>query len=112
MSRYAVVRGRRYWFSLSLRNGFIEFGHRRLVWRIFTVPHEPPLDATASRGEGVSHVLRSLVRRLPPHGPRTATFEQVARPRYRWTWKGMVFDPDGAWMPAHICTPVPPETPR
>lgn len=42
MSRRIRVRGRWYWYRLSLRQGFIEFGHRRLVWHIFTVPHTPP----------------------------------------------------------------------
>ncbi len=42
MSRMVVFRGRRYWYNLSLRSGFIEFGKRRLVWHIFTVPHNAP----------------------------------------------------------------------
>jgi len=41
MSRRIAVRGRWYWFRLGL-SGFIEFGHRRLVWHVFTVPHTPP----------------------------------------------------------------------
>jgi hypothetical protein len=50
MSRYVDVRNRRYWFRLSLRSGFIEFGHRRLVWHIFTVPHDPPASEKGARG--------------------------------------------------------------
>lgn len=40
-ARYLTVRGYRYWFGLGLRHGYIEFGKRRLVWHIFTVPNEP-----------------------------------------------------------------------
>jgi len=42
VSRRVTIRGRRYWFRLSLRHGFIEISRRRLVWHIFTVPHDPP----------------------------------------------------------------------
>lgn len=42
MTRRFAFRGRWYWFGLSLRHGYVEFGRRRLVWHIFTVPHEPP----------------------------------------------------------------------
>lgn len=41
MSRRVAVRGRWYWFNLSVRHGFIEFGRRRLVWHVFTVENEP-----------------------------------------------------------------------
>jgi len=41
VSHRLAVRGRWYWFRLG-RSGFIEFGQRRLVWHLFTVPHVPP----------------------------------------------------------------------
>jgi hypothetical protein len=67
MSRHVWFRDRSYWFNLGLRHGFIEYGHRRLVWSIFTVKHDPP--------------TREEVYRLNPHLRPPPTSQEPGRVR-------------------------------